>query len=250
MNNEFQKMIKELCGINESGEALGAPDGIIDASSIIDHLKYLTQEGRAVKSDEQSALLKMFGEWFAHDFGNGTVDDLISCIRSLVMLYVLQSREIQKLKPDVCPEEILMEVCSQDVLKKLAKDMEVTAYRVDESGEISIDYFGHEVFHAPFVIDDLVKHSFIRRHITRSFYTDDAEPEFSFEIVEVEENETPNKVERPPNQKVNLNDFKNLIADGLNGFDEFYEQFWQGDFPLIELGIEFDDLPPFNGNRG
>ena len=248
MDNEFQKMIKELCGINESGEALGAPDGIIDASSIIDHLKYLTQEGRAVKSDEQSALLKMFGEWFAHDFGNGTVDDLISCIRSLVMLYILQSREIQKLKPDVCPEEILMEVCNQDVIKKLAKDMEVTAYRVDESGEISIDYFGHEVFHAPFVIDDLVKHSFIRRHITQSFYTDDAEPEFSFEIVEVEENETPNKVERPPNQKVNLNDFKNLIADGLNGFDEFYEQFWQGDFPLIELGIEFDDLPPFNGN--
>ena len=248
MDNEFQKMIKELCGINESGEALGAPDGIIDASSMIDHLKYLTKDGRPVKSDEQSALLKMFGEWFAHDFGNGTVDDLISCIRSLVMLYILQSREIQKLKPDVCPEEILMEVCCQDVLKKLAKDMEVTAYRLDESGEISIDYFGHEVFHAPFVIDDLVKHSFIRRHITRSFYTDDAEPEFSFEIVEVEENENPNKVERPPNQKVNLNDFKNLIADGLNGFDEFYEQFWQGDFPLIELGIEFDDLPPFNGN--
>ena len=248
MDNKFQKMVKELCGINESGEALGAPDGIIDASSMINHLKYLTKDGRPVKSDEQSALLKMFGEWFAHDFGNGTVDDLISCIRSLVMLYILQSREIQKLKPDVCPEEILMEVCCQDVLKKLAKDMEVTAYRLDESGEISIDYFGHEVFHAPFVIDDLVKHSFIRRHITRSFYTDDAEPEFSFEIVEVEENETPNKVERPPNQKVNLNDFKNLIADGLNGFDEFYEQFWQGDFPLIELGIEFDDLPPFNGN--
>lgn len=250
MDNEFQKMIKELCGINESGEALGAPDGIIDASSMINHLKYLTKDGRPVKSDEQSALLKMFGEWFAHDFGNGTVNDLINCIRSLVMLYILQSREIQKLKPDVCPEEILMEVCNQDVLKKLAKDMEVTAYRLDESGEISIDYFGHEVFHAPFVIDDLVKHSFIRRHITRSFYTDDADPEFSFEIVEVEENETPNKVERPPNQKVNLNDFKNLVADGLNGFDEFYEQFWQGDFPLIELGIEFDDLPPFNGNRG
>ena len=248
MNNEFQKMIKELCGINESGEALGAPDGIIDASSMINHLKYLTKNGRPVKSDEQSALLKMFGEWFAHDFGNGTVDDLISCIRSLVMLYILQSREIQKLKPDVCPEEILMEVCSQDVLTKLAKDMEVAVYRLDESGDIAIDYFGHEVFHAPFVIDDLVKHSFIRRHITRSFYTDDAEPEFSFEIVEVEENETPNKVERPPNQKVNLNDFKNLIADGLNGFDEFYEQFWQGDFPLIELGIEFDDLPPFNGD--
>ena len=90
MDNEFQKMIKELCGINESGEALGAPDGIIDASSIIDHLKYLTKDGRPVKSDEQSALLKMFGEWFAHEFGNGTVEDLINCICSLVMLNILQ----------------------------------------------------------------------------------------------------------------------------------------------------------------
>ena len=245
MDNEFQKMIKELCGINESGEALGAPDGIIDASSMINHLKYLTKDGRPVKSDEQSALLKMFGEWFAHDFGNGTVEDLISCIRSLVMLNILQSREIQKLKPDVCPEEILMEVCSQDVLKKLAKDMEVTAYRLDESGEISIDYFGHEVFHAPFVIDDLVKHSFIRRKITPSFYIEDTEPEFSFEVVEAEENETQNKVERPASRKVNLNDFENLTADPMNGFEEFYEEFWEGDFPLIEFGIEFDDLPPF-----
>ena len=250
MNNEFQKMIKELCGINESGEALGAPDGIIDASSMIDHLKYLTKDGRPVKSDEQSALLKMFGEWFAHDFGNGTVDDLISCIRSLVMLYILQSREIQKLKPDVCPEEILMEVCNQDVLEKLAKDMEVTAYRLDESGEISIDYFGHEVFHAPFVIDDLVKHSFIRRKVTPSFYIEDTEPELIFEVLGDVDNADQRDTDRPASRKVNLSDFEKLTADPMNGFDEFYEQFWQGDFPLIELGIEFDDLPPFNGNRG
>ena len=39
MNNEFRKLIQALCGTNDAGEALGAPDGIIDASSIIDHLK-------------------------------------------------------------------------------------------------------------------------------------------------------------------------------------------------------------------
>ena len=250
MSNEFRNIIQALCGTNEAGEALGAPDGIIDTSSMIDHLKYLTKDGRPFKSDEQSAFTTWLGNWQQNQFGGGTAADLRNCIVAQNMLLILTFREIQKLKPDVCPEEILMEVCNQDVLTKLAKDMEVAAYRLDESGDIAIDYFGHEVFHAPFVIDDLVKHSFIRRHITRSFYTDDAEPEFSFEIVEVEENETPNKVERPPNQKVNLNDFKNLIADGLNGFDEFYEQFWQGDFPLIELGIEFDDLPPFNGEQG
>ena len=245
MDNEFRKMIRGMCGINEEGEALGAPDGIIDASSMIDHLKYLTKDGRPVKSDEQSALLKMFGEWFAHEFGNGTAEDQINCIRSLVMLNILQFREIQKLKPDVCPEEILMEVCNQDVLTKLAKDMEVTAYRQDESGGISIDYFGHEVFHAPFVIDERVKHSFVRRKVTPSFYIEDTEPEFIFEVLDDVENVDLNGTEQPASRKVNLNSFEKLTADPMNGFEEFYKRFWEEDFLLFELGVDFDDLPPF-----
>ena len=245
MENEFRKIIQALCGTNEVGEALGAPDGIIDASSTINHLKYLTKDGRPLKSDEESAVLKMFGDWFAHEFGKGTAEDISACICSLIMLCLLQLREIQKLKPDVCPEEILMEVCNQDVLTKLAKDMEVTAYRMDESGVIAIDYFGHAVFHAPFVIDDLVKHSFIRRKITPSFYIEDTEPEFIFEVLDETESAILKDSDRPASRKVNLNDFEKLIADPMNGFEEFYEQFWEGDFPLIELGIEFDDLPPF-----
>ena len=161
------------------------------------------------------------------------------------MLLILTFREIQKLKPDVCPEEILMEVCNQDVLTKLAKDMGVAAYRLDESGDIAIDYFGHEVFHAPFVIDGLVKHSFIRRKITPSHYIEDTEPELIFEVLDDSDNPGLRDTDRPASRKVNLNDFKNLTADPMNGFEEFYEQFWEGDFPLIEFGIEFDDLPPF-----
>ena len=245
MNNEFKKIIQALCGTNEAGEALGVPDGIIDASSMIDHLKYLTKDGRPLKSDEQSAFTTWLGNWQQNQFGGGTAADLRNCIVAQNMLIILIFREIQKLKPDVCPEEILMEVCNQDVLAKLAKDMEVAAYRTDECGDIAIDYFGHEVFHAPFVIDDLVKHSFARRKVTPSFYIEDTEPKFSFEVVEAEENETQNKLERPASRKVNLNDFENLTADPMNGFDEFYERFWEEDFPLIELGIDFDDLPPF-----
>jgi len=123
--------------------------------------------------------------------------------------------------------------------------MEVTGYRLDESGDIAIDYFGHEVFHAPFVIDDLVKHSFIRRKITPSFYIEDTEPEFIFEVLDDTESAILRDADRPASRKVNLNDFEKLTADPMNGFEEFYEQFWEGDFPLIELGIEFDDLPPF-----
>ena len=245
MEKEFRKIIQALCGTNEFGEALGTPDGIIDASSMIDHLKYLTKDGRPFKSDEQSAFATWLGDWLQNQFGGGTAADLRNCIVAQNMLLILIFREIQKLKPDVCPEEILMEVCNQDVLTKLAKDMEVTAYRMDESGDIAIDYFGHAVFHAPFVIDDLVKHGFIRRKITPSFYEEDTEPEFTFEVLDDMENAILRDTNRPTSRKVNLNDFEKLTADPMNGFEEFYEQFWKGDFPLIELGIEFDDLPPF-----
>ena len=245
MSNEFRNIIQALCGTNAAGEALGVPDGIIDASSMIDHLKYLTKDGRPFKSDEQSAFTTWLGDWQQNQFGGGTTDDLRNCIVAQNMLLILIFREIQKLKPDVCPEEILMEVCNQDVLTKLAKDMEVAAYRLDESGDIAIDYFGHEVFHAPFVIDDLVKHSFIRRKVAPSFYIEDTEPEFIVEVLDDANNEVQNDTVRPACRKVNLNDYENLVADPMNGYEEFYEQFWAEDFPLIEFGIDFDDLPPF-----
>jgi hypothetical protein len=245
MENEFRKIIQAMCGTNEAGESLGAPDGIIDASSFIDHLKYLTKDGRPFKSDEQSAFTTWLGDWQQNQFGGGTAADLRNCIVAQNMLLILTFREIQKLKPDISPEEILMEVCNQDVLTKLAKDMEVTPYRLDESGDIAVDYFGHEVFHAPFVIDDLVKHSFIRRKITPSFYIEDTEPEFICEVLDDLESAILKDADRPTSRKVNLNDFEKLTADPMNGFEEFYEQFWEGDFPLIVLGIEFDDLPPF-----
>ena len=245
MSNEFRNIIQALCGTNEAGEALGAPDGIIDTSSMIDHLKYLTKDGRPFKSDEQSAFTTWLGNWQQNQFGGGTAADLRNCIVAQNMLLILTFREIQKLKPDVCPEEILMEVCNQDVLTKLAKDMEVAAYRLDESGDLAIDYFGHEVFHAPFVIDDLVKHSFIRRKVAPSFYIEDTEPEFIVEVLDDANNEVQNDTVRPACRKVNLNDYENLVADPMNGYEEFYEQFWAEDFPLIEFGIDFDDLPPF-----
>ena len=245
MEKEFRKIIQALCGTNEVGEALGAPDGIIDASSMIDHLKYLTKDGRPFKSDEQSAFTTWLGNWQQNQFGGGTTDDLRKCIVAQNMLLILIFREIQKLEPDVCPEEILLEVCNQDVLTKLAKDMEVTAYRLDKSGDFAIDYFGHEVFHAPFVIDDLVKHNFIRRKVTPSFYIEDTEPEFIVEVLDDANNEAQNHTVRPACRKVNLNDYDNLVADPMNGYEEFYEQFWVEDFPLIELGVDFEDLPPF-----
>ena len=246
MNNEFRNIIKVLCDKNKTGEELGTPDGVVDISGLIRSLKWLTKEGRPVKSDEAGALMAMLGNWKLQEFGGGTVEDLNHCVVAQDMLLMLVLKAVQRLKPDLCPEEILMDACNQDMLEKLAIDMKATAYRQEENGEIVIDYFGHEIFDAPFVIDDFVKHSFNRRQVTPSFYTDEAEPKFIFEVVDEGESESLKETERLAIRKVNLSDFENLIADPMNGFDEFWIYFFDSDHLLIELGIDFDDLPPFS----
>ena len=256
MNKEFKNIIRSLCGVNESGEVLGTPDGVVDRSRIIRGLKSLTKDGRPVKSDEPGALAAMLGNWKNKEFGGGTVDDLYRCIVAQDMLIMLMLRTVQKLKPDLCPEEILMKACSQEALELLAADMEATAYRQDENGEIAIDYFGHDVFHAPFVIDDLVKHSFNRRQVTPSHYFDiDAPRELAIEVVDEREvsdegkNDSSAETNRPASRKVNLGDIEGLTADPLNGFDEFWHYFFASDHLLIELGIDFNELPPFSAKN-
>jgi hypothetical protein len=172
------------------------------------------------------------------------------------MLFVLTLRQVQNIKPDLCPEEVLMEVCDHESLELIAVDMQATEYRNVSSDEIAIAYFQHEIFHKAFKIDDLVKHSFNRRRITPSHYSMLNDPvEFNISIVEESEikgieiePDTSATPEKPKNRKVNLSDFEGLMSDPLNGFDDFYEYFFQSDNLLLELGVDLDDLPPFNSS--
>jgi hypothetical protein len=172
------------------------------------------------------------------------------------MLIVLIFRQVQIIKPDLCPEEILMEVCDHELIESIAFDMQATEYRNVSSDEIAIAYFQHEIFHKAFKIDDLVKHSFNRRRITPSHFSMLNDPvELNISIVEEsevkgteKEPDTSAAPEKPRNPKVNLSDFEGLMSDPLNGFDDFYEYFFQSDNQLLELGVDLDDLPPFNSS--
>lgn len=253
MKNEFENIIASLRGVSGKKDMFNTPDGIIDISHIVRSLKSITRNGRAVKSDEPGAFLAMLGNWINREFGLHTDDSEDRCIVALCMLFVLTFWQVQNIKPDLCPEEILMEVCDHELLESIAADMQATEYRNVSSDEIAIAYFHHEIFHKAFTIDHWVKHSFNRRRITPSHFSmlnDPVELNISiFEESEVIRSEkapdTSATPEKPRNLKVNLNDLEGLMSDPLNGFDDFYQYFYQSDNPLLEFGINFDDLPPF-----
>jgi len=256
MKNEFENIIASLRGDSGKEDLLNTPDGVIDISSIIRSLKSITKNGHAVESDKPGAFLAMLGNWINREFGDGTDESKDRCIVALNMLLVLTFRQVQNIKPDLCPEEVLMEVCDHESLELIAVDMQATEYRNVSSDEIAIAYFQHEIFHKAFKIDDLVKHSFNRRRITPSHYSMLNDPvEFNISIVEESEikgieiePDTSATPEKPKNRKVNLSDFEGLMSDPLNGFDDFYEYFFQSDNLLLELGVDLDDLPPFNSS--
>jgi len=256
MKNEFENIIASLRGDNGEKDLLNTPDGVIDISNIVRSLKSITKDGRAVESDKPGAFLAMLGNWIAREFGDGTDESKDRCIVALSMLFVLTFRQVQNIKPDLCPEEVLMEVCDHESLESIAVDMQATEYRNVSSDEIAIAYFQHEIFHKAFKIDDLVKHSFNRRRITPSHYSVLNDPvEYNISIVEEseikgteKEPDTSAAPEKPRNPKVNLNDLEGLMSDPLNGFDDFYEYFYQSDNQLLELGVDLDDLPPFNSS--
>ena len=256
MKNEFENIIASLRGDNGKEDLLNTPDGVIDISNIVRSLKSITKDGRAVESDKPGALLAMIGNWINREFSKGTDAAKDRCIVALIFFIVLIFRHVQNIKPDLCPEEVLMDVCDHESLESIAVDMQATEYRNVSSDEIAIAYFQHEIFHKAFTIDDLVKHSFNRRRITPSHFSILNDPvELNISIVEEsevigteKEPDTSAAPEKPRNPKVNLNDFEGLMSDPLNGFDDFYEYFYQSDNPLLELGVNFDDLPPFKSS--
>ena len=256
MKNEFEYIIASLRGGCGNEEMFNTPDGVIDISHIVRSLKSITRNGRAVESDEPGAVLAMLGNWINREFGEHTEEAKDRCIVALNMLIVLIFRQVQNIKPDLCPEEILMESCDHELLESIAVDMQAIEYRNVSSDEIAIAYFQHEIFHKAFTVDDLVKHSFNRRRITPSHFSMLNDPvELNISIVEEsevkdteKEPDTSAAPEKPRNPKVNLNDLDGLMSDPLNGFDDFYEYFFQSDNPLLELGVDFDDLPPFKSS--
>jgi len=271
----FSQLIESLLTPRTTNETFSAPDGMMDCSEIARVLRSFTEQGRAVKSDEPGALQLMIGNWMQREFPNAAGPQIVLCIQSLVVMIQLLLRSVQTIRTDLCPEEILMVALDQVDLDKLMEVLASAPFRLNANGEAIADFMGVRELAEPFVIDEGVKHAFMRRNITRVHYeahdttdettTNDHLAE-GLEIVTeaqlrshsldpIDEDSDPSKTNDPTTQppsesgaksrKVNLSDLGRLTACPLDGFDEFHAYFNATDYVWWDMGINFEDLPAF-----
>lgn len=262
LTREFLDFVISLRGELRNGTELGSPDGVIDRSDVAHALRWFTHDGRAVKSDVPGALSKRLGEWMQHSFPTGSADEIMRCIEALCIMIHLILRAVQEIHPDTCPEEVLMVALDQCRLTALSVDLAATPYRLTDTEHVAADITDHLDLAKGFVIDERVKHAFMRRHITSVHYeahpqdtdaeeTSTAEPEslHSSEIEIIDEADlfgTNNKCSdstKDGTRKVNLGDLGPLTACPLDGFDEFHDYFQATDHILWEIGVNLEDLP-------
>ena len=252
MKNELNDIINALLRVDATGQPQSTPDGVADYSNVARILGALTQDGRAFKSDEPAAMQRALGECLkkaTEDCENVSLTDV--CL-ALSMMPTMIVRAVQKIAPTICPEEIYMVAFDQCRIDNLARDLAATPYHLEKDGRISPDVHSHPLLSAPFVIDDHVKHSFMRRHITPAHYAAHAEPAtepLEFEIIDESELTGSTTPETPTSRKVNRGGLGRLTACPLDGFDEFHDYFFQHDHIYWEAGLDFDELPEFGQER-
>jgi hypothetical protein len=264
LTREFLDFVASLRGEHRDGTELGSPDGVIDRSDIAHVLRWFTRDGRAVKSDAAGALSKVLGEWMQYMFRAGSADEIMRCIEALCVMIHLILRAVQEIHSDTCPEEVLMVALDQCRLTALSDDLSATPYRLTTAGHVAADITDHLDLAKGFVINERVKHAFMRRNITPVHYeahpqdsdteeTSTAEPE-SLHSLDIELLDEADLLDANPansdsttagTRKVNVGDLGPLTACPLDGFDEFHDYFNATDYVWWEMGINFEDLPPF-----
>jgi hypothetical protein len=256
MEYNITDIINTLLGVDENNQPLSAPDGVIDRSRIAEILGMITQEGRAFKSDEPAAITRAIGALLKRAIVDKDSEDVLNVLLALSMMPTLIVRAVQEICPTVCPEEIFMIAFDQCQIEWLRRDLQSTPYFQMADGRMVYDVHAHHLLAAPFIIDEAVKHHFVRRHITPAHYAaheapvaQSAEPEShdesEFEILDDSEVTDEAPPETPKSRKVRLSDLGRLSADPLEGFDEFHDYFRAHDHKLWEAGLDLHELPRF-----
>jgi len=271
----FAQLIESLLTPRATNDDFSAPDGVMDRSEIARVLRSFTEQGRAMKSDEPGALQSMIGNWMQREFPNAAGPQIILCIQSLVVMIQLLLRSAQTIHADLCPEEILMVALDQVDLDSLVEALTSAPYRLNASGEAIVDFMAARELAEPFVIDEGVKHAFMRRNITPVHYeahdttsqtnTSDQLSDgleiitdaqlhsrsLDFSDKDSDPSQTNDPSKQPTSEpgtksrKVKLSDLGRLTACPLDGFDEFHDHFNATDYVWWEMGINFEDLPAF-----
>jgi len=191
------------------------PDGVIDCSSLVKALRYFTKDGRAMNASEEFSFNTLMGGLLHSILGESPADsekDTAIVVLTLAIVQVL--RTVVELKPDLLVEEILMDAFNQDLIRSMEPTFAAMPYQCGENDHLS-PMWGHDPF--------------FTKPIPRTLESDDGflsrriSPFMDF-------SETYDEVTAGLNPKISKErkePLGELIADSMNGFDEYYELYWE-----------------------
>ena len=137
-----------------------------------------------------------------------------NAIATLALAFVQVLRTVVEIKPDLLVEEVLMDAFNQDLIRSMEPTFAAMPFQFGENDQL-IPMWGHDTF--------------FTKPIPRTLESDDGflsrriSPFMDF-------SETYDEVTAGLNPKISKErkePLGELIADSMNGFDEYYELYWE-----------------------
>jgi len=221
------------------------PDGVAELSDCITPLQALTREGRALKSDmpydRAEMIARLLGAYIDAD---SDIEDHERAIVGLVALLMCVLDTVCEIKPDLTPEEILMDAANCDWLRQLGREFANVEYTLDEAGGMNLNLAALRMFSKSMPLDRRALDGFVRRRMTPHL-----ESIFDPAVAGLGDNlgddsET-GDVDRPASYKfdlINESELGDLFADPLEGFDEMQDHFDRTDYQRYMNGESLDEI--------
>lgn len=212
-----------------------APDGIEDFSEIVQPLMRITRDGRALHSNDE------FG--FA-DFMSNLLDEFLGespdeesrdrCIAGMSVFVSIILQQIAIIAPDWRPEEMLLDCTGQSDIRRII-DLLRTVPVSREGSQLVPDFAQLPFFHNAIPLDDFALEGFIKRRIAPAFMNDDGS-----RFTQDDQNELTKSFSS--SEWVNITDLGELETDALDGFDEYYDEFFGNENKYLpNTGDDSDD---------
>lgn len=217
-NFNLRNFIDSLMKNEEVMREATSPDALVNLSHLVSPLRVITKEGRALDSTGEFSVGNLIGNVLnTYISAEPTEQQKDECIAGLAILVALLMRSVPASQPDTTIEEFLIDATSQDELIKLARLFSATPASVNNKGSLVPDFAQFPLFHNPIELKEAAIDGFIQRRIATPL--EDA-PSYE-ELNEIMKSA----------RIIKLSDFdldgQELIADALNGFDEFYEIYFK-----------------------
>jgi len=199
------------------------PDAIANYAKVISPLRSITKNGRALNSGTEYSLNELFGNLLKEYISTGnTQENQSDAIIGQTVLIHLILRVVVELKPDLLVEEILMKAADQHILRCLEHDFSaIPVFQFSDTTK-EIGFGLHEIFCAPIPLTEEASVGFIQRNIIDHLESDDT-PDCEFSEESFLDDAEP-EYDPGPRQHINLEMFRdNITADPMNGFDDFYD---------------------------